>query len=456
MLKKLIQKKMDSKKEVVVCKFGGSSVGSSTQIRKVFEIIRSDARRKIVVVSAPKGVTDLLILCAKKYHETKKFSDNDFEKIKLIYDEIGSNLGVSDAVGFELDELKSRIKTNISSKKEYDDYVKAWGEKSNAKIIAEFFTKAGLEAEYLSPRDAGLYVSEDFGNARVLYESIDNMKRNIKTDKVVLFPGFFGVTKTGRTATFSRGGSDLTGSLVAAAVNAKVYENWTDQDGIRNADPNIVKEPKNIKEITYKEIRELAYMGFKVFHAEAMIPAMRSKIPINIKNTNNPTHPGTMIVDSRENNGAPIIGVSSRKGFAIFNVEKILMDAEVGFGRRLLEIFESKGLSYEHTPSGIDSISVILTQQQLNDAMIKEIVKDIKEKLNPEKIDVELNKCLICVVGNGLKRTPGISSKITGALAKVSVNIEILNQGASEISLIIGIEEKDNTKAVNAIYNEFF
>ncbi len=444
--------------DVIVCKFGGSSVANSSQIKKIAEIIRADKSRKVVVVSAPKGVTDELINAAKKYFETKIFPSKEFQKIKEIYDEIGANLSIKKTTDEALNELKSRITSGVSQKKQYEDLVKSWGEYSNAKVISEYFNKAKIPSVFMTPDDVGLYVTEDFGNAKVLKESYQNISDSLsKLKKVVLFPGFYGKTKNNKTATFSRGGSDLTGSILASAIHAKVYENWTDQDGIRKADPRIVKNPEKIEEITYKEIRELAYMGFKVFHAEAMIPAMHKQIPINIKNTNNPSEKGTFIVNSRQvKTSEPIIGVASRNHFCVFNVEKILLDQEVGFGRRLLEIFEESGLSYEHSPSGIDSISVILDETQLTPELTKEIISKIKSNLNPDLVSVEQHKCLISVVGIGLKRTPGISARVTGALAKAKINIEIINQGASEISTIVGIDQKDSAKAVNIIYKEFF
>lgn len=443
---------------VIVCKFGGSSVANSSQIKKVFEIIKQDEKRKVVVVSAPKGVTDGLIACANKQFLTKSFPTDEFSKIELIYNEIGKNLDVQKTVDEVLEELKARINSGVKNKKQYEDLVKAWGEYSNAKVISDYFTKAGNPSVFMTPDDVGLYVTEDFGNAKVLKETYKNIKKALKDEsRVVLFPGFYGKTKNGKTATFSRGGSDLTGSIMAAGVIAKVYENWTDQDGIRKADPRIVDSPSKIEEITYKEIRELAYMGFKVFHAEAMIPAMKHNIPINIKNTNNPIEKGTFIVNERETkNNEPIIGVASRNNFCVFSIEKILMDQQVGFGRRLLEIFEQNGLSYEHTPTGIDSISVILDQTQLDTDTEKEIIAKINQELNPDSVTIEKNKSLISVVGLGLKRTPGIASMITGALAKAKINIEIINQGPSEISFIIGIDDKDSKTAVNAIYREFY
>ncbi|MBR9691096.1 aspartate kinase [Candidatus Woesearchaeota archaeon] len=442
---------------MTVCKFGGTSVANSEQIKKVAGIIKSDKKRKIIVTSAPKGVTDLLIECANEFHESKRFPDFTFKKVKEIYDEIGENLELKDFAGSMLDELKNRVYFPIENKKDYADYIKSWGEYSNAKIISAYLNRIGIESRFGSPKEVGLYVSQKFGDARVLEESYENIRKNLRGLKeVLLFPGFYGMTKTDKYATFTRGGSDLTGSLLAASVGASVYENWTDQDGIRNADPKVVKTPMQIKEITYKEIRELAYMGFKVFHAEAMIPAMTRGIPIKIKNTNNPKEKGTLIANKRKLTKTPIIGVAAKNDFCVFNVEKLMMDKEVGFGRRLLEIFESEEISYEHSPSGIDSVSVILDQTQLDKELVEKIKEKIMEELHPDNVTVEYDKCLISVVGDSLKAASGVISRITGALAKKKINIEMINQGASEISTILGLDKKDCDAAVNAIYNEFF
>lgn len=451
--------------KIKVCKFGGSSVANAIQIQKVADIVKSDSERRIVVVSAPKGVTDLLIQCTNKFQAEKIFPQKEFSQIKERYDEIGTGLFIQQQIAEVLEELrdritKSRIIRNSMSKKEYEDYVKSWGEYSSAKIIAAFFNRIKIAACFERPEDVGFYVTEDFGNARLLTDSYQDLKKAIikKCDeKIIVFPGFYGITKNKTYATFSRGGSDLTGAILAAAVQAKVYENWTDQDGIRNADPRIVLNPEKIEEITYKEIRELSYMGFKVFHPEAMIPAMKENIPINVRNTNNPENKGTMIVNARTiNKKNPVIGIASRNNFAVFNVEKILMDQEIGFGRKLLGIFEEKGLAYEHAPSGIDSISVILDAEHLTVEIKEKIIKEITKNLHPENVSFASDKSLICVVGIELNKNPKTIARIINAVAKADIIIEILNQGASEISMIIGIKEKDASIAVNAIYQEFF
>ena len=440
-----------------VCKFGGSSVADSSQIKKVVDIVGSDKYRKVVVVSAPKGVTNNLIGCAQYYNRENEFPNEDFGKIVSIYDEIKTGLGQKDVVDSLLDDLKLRINQKFDDENAYKDNIKSWGEYSNAMIISNYMNKSGLESIFICPKKAGFFVTEEYGNAKVLDETYQNIKNNLKDiDSIIVFPGFFGRTKSGNRAVLSRGGSDMTGSVMAASLDAKVYENWTDIEGIRCADPNIVSDPKKIETLTYKEIRELAYMGFKIFHPHAMLPVMKKDIPINIKCTNNPKDEGTWITDKIEIKKVPITGIASKKGFAVFNIEKMLMDEEIGFGRKLLEIFESYGQSYEHSPSGIDSISVVLDQKKIGYDKAKEIAEKIDEKLDPDSIVVEYDKCLISVVGTGLKRRKGIASKITGAIANSGVNIETLNQGTSELSVIIGIDSKDESKAVNALYDEFF
>ncbi len=450
----LFEDKMNNLK---VCKFGGSSVATASQIQKVAEIIGRDKERRIIVVSAPKGVTDLLIQCVKKFQAEKIFPEKEFEQIKNIYDQIGNGLNIEEQTTQVLEELRNRITTNNMSKRQYENFVKSWGEYSSAKIISAFLNKIGIASCFQRPDDVGFYVTEDFGNARLLVESYSNIKKAIRAEKVIIFPGFYGITKNKTYATFSRGGSDLTGAILAAAVDAKIYEIWTDQDGIRRADPRIVANPEKIEEITYKEIRELSYMGFKVFHAEAMIPVMKKNIPINVRNTNNAENKGTMIVSARATSQEqPVVGIASRNNFAVFNVEKTLMDQEIGVGRKFLGIFEQNGLSYEHVPSGIDSMSLILDAVQLTKELEEKVIKDIKEELNPESVTVEHGKCLISVVGVHLNKNPQTVARIISSIASAKIKINILNQGASEMSIIIGVKETDAQKAVQAIYEEMF
>jgi aspartate kinase len=264
------------------------------------------------------------------------------------------------------------------------------------------------------------------------------------------------VTRDGRIATFSRGGSDLTGSILAGALDAEEYENFTDVDGIFSANPNMVTSPEQIPALTYKEMRELSYMGFNVFHEEAIKPLLKKKIPIRLRNTNNLKNDGTLIVSERLPAERDVIGIASGGRFCSFTLQKFLMNRETGFGRKLLSIFEGMGLSYEHCPSGVDNISVILDQNQLRPESVNNIIRAIELNLSPDEIKTEFGISLIAVVGEGLIHKVGVMAQAAAALAKAEVNIKIVNQGSSEISIIFGIDSTDEQKAVNALYTEFF
>jgi aspartate kinase len=273
---------------------------------------------------------------------------------------------------------------------------------------------------------------------------------------ILIFPGFFGFTRNGDIVTFSRSGSDITGSIVANGVKASVYENFTDVDAVYSVNPNIVKNPKEIKELTYREMRELSYAGFSVFHDEALMPAFRAEIPVHVKNTNNPDAEGTRIVNERQNQNGPVIGIASDGGFCSIYVSKYLMNREIGFGRHLLQILEEFGLSYEHLPSGIDDISIILRQDQLSLGSEKDILQRIKHELKADEVKIQHNLSLIMVVGEGMRCNVGTMARAAKALAYTGVNIEMINQGSSEVSMMFGVNETDEKKAVNALYEEFF
>lgn len=446
-----------------VVKFGGSSVASAQQIEKVFQIVTNDSNRKIVVVSAPgkrgKGdtkVTDLLITCGENYLNY----GNGKEAYQLVvnrYKEIAQELGVTedivDRIAADLQEILHGDRSNPDC---FMDAVKASGEDNNAKLIAAYFQSRGVEAHYVNPKEAGLFVTDEPGCAQVLPESYDYLNKLRDRSGILILPGFFGYSKEGRIVTFSRGGSDITGSILASAVRADVYENFTDVDAVYAVNPSFVHNPKEIREITYKEMRELSYGGFGVFHDEALIPAFRAGVSVNIKNTNNPSHPGTKIVHHRENENGPVVGIASDTGFCNIYVNKYLMNREVGFGRKLLHILEDFHLSYEHTPSGIDDISVILRQNQLDSTMEQEVVKRIKSELLADEVHIEHDLAMIMIVGVGMRQMVGTMSRAASAFAKSGVNILMINQGSSEVSMMFGVKETDEKKAVQALYEEFF
>ena len=446
-----------------VVKFGGSSLASGEQLKKVFQIVVSDPERKIVVVSAPGKrfsddikVTDLLIDCAEKVLAGEEI-ESEFATIIERYASIAKELEISlDIIDTISHDLKALLNGNKEKPDRFLDAIKASGEDNNAKLIAAYFQHRGVLAQYVSPKEAGLIVSDEPGNAQVLPESYDNLYKLRDREGIIVFPGFFGHNKNGDVLTFSRSGSDITGSILANGVKADLYENFTDVDAVYSVNPTIVQNPKEISELTYREMRELSYAGFSVFHDEALIPAFRAGIPVNVKNTNNPTAPGTRIVNERANTNGPVIGIASDKGFCSIYISKYLMNREIGFGRRLLQILEDFGLTYEHVPSGIDDVTVILRQNQMDKEIEAAITKRIITELHADEVIIEHNLVLIMVVGEGMRHNVGTTARAAKALANAGVNIEMINQGSSEVSMMFGVKEAQEKRAVQALYNEFF
>lgn len=446
-----------------VAKFGGSSLANASQIKKVVDIVLSDKDRRIVVVSAPgkrvkedTKVTDLLIALADAIlagkdgnHELKII----LERFKSIIDD----LGLSNSLLEEIDrDIKKRISEDKSIATKFTDGVKALGEDINAKVVASYINSLGVEAKYVNPKDAGLLLSEEFGNAAVLGVSYKNLAKLKDESAIVVFPGFFGYTQKGDVVTFPRGGSDITGSILAKAVNAEVYENFTDVDGVLAASPSIVDNPKLIDEFTYREMRELSYGGFNVLHAEALQPVYEANIPVHILNTNNTASKGTKIVAKRDKLKNPVVGVSGESDFSCLYVSKYLMNREVGFGRKLLAIIEDEGIPYQHAPSGIDNISVIVRGSTLTKEKEKRIYERVRDELNVDNVFFDNELALVMLVGEGMQEVVGISARAMNAIEKANVNIEMLNQSISEASIMIGVKEKDLNKAINAVYKAFF
>lgn len=446
-----------------VVKFGGSSLATGEQLEKVLSIVTSDSSRKVVVVSAPGKrfaqdikVTDLLIECAEK-------TLNGESNSKLVsavverYENIAKDLDLPEEVivGIKKD-LDDLLNSDRSNRNQFLDTIKASGEDNNAKLVASFFQSRGVDAHYVNPKEAGLFVTDELGNAQVLPESYDNLYSLRQRPGIIIFPGFFGYTKGGAVATFSRSGSDITGSILANGIKADLYENFTDVDAVYAVNPNIVPNPNEITELTYREMRELSYAGFSVFHDEALIPAFRAGIPVNVKNTNNPSAPGTKIVNRRDNTNGPVVGIASDKGFCSIYVSKYLMNREIGFGRKLLTILEEYGMSYEHTPSGIDDITIILRQNQMDQYTEQDIIDRIKFELGADEVKVEHDLALLMIVGEGMRQNVGTTARAAKALAAAGVNIEMINQGSSEVSMMFGVKQYSEKKAVRAIYEEFF
>lgn len=446
-----------------VVKFGGSSLASRKQIEKVFNIVNADPERKIIVVSAPgkrfsadNKVTDLLIACAEKRIQGESADDLAeavLDRYGQIADELELGLDIKDMIR---EDLFTRLSSDTDDPEVFMDLIKASGEDNNAKLVAAYFQQQGVEARYVNPKEAGLLVSPEPGNAQVLPEAYENLYSLKEKDGIIIFPGFFGYSRDGQVFTFSRSGSDVTGSILAGAVKADLYENFTDVDAVYSVNPFIVESPKEIKELTYREMRELSYAGFTVLHDEALVPAFRAGIPVQIKNTNNPSAPGTRIVNERDNTNGPVIGIASDQGFCSIYVGKYLMNREVGFGRKLLTILEEYGLSYEHTPSGIDDISIILRENQFTDGVEEEILSRIQYELHADEVKIQHSLSLIMVVGEGMRQNIGTMARASKALAKAKVNMEMINQGSSEVSMMFGVQAVDEKRAVQALYNEFF
>ncbi len=417
-----------------VCKFGGSSVSDAKQIRKICQIIMADPARQVIVVSAPGKrfeddikVTDMLMRCADA-----RLAEGDWEE--PLEQVIERYRGICQELDLPAEVIKSvtqALRDVVCGSTEhigrYQDAVKAAGEDNSARVIAGALRKMGCTARYLNPGEAGLHVTDEYGHARLLPGSLEKLGELAYVKDIVVFPGFFGYTPNGEVVTFSRGGSDITGAILAAAIGAELYENFTDVDAVFVADPRIIKAPLAVREITYREMRELSYAGFGVLHDEAIIPAVRANIPICIKNTNAPDAPGTMIVPEHQVIDSRVVGIAASGGFCTVFVSKYLMNREIGFGRRLLQIFEEEGVSYEHTPSGIDNISIIVDEASFPESTEKAVCERIEKELEPDNVNVERGMALIMIVGEGMRYAVGIASTATQCLAKAGVNLEMLN-----------------------------
>ena len=451
-----------------VCKFGGSSLADAAQVNKVIDIVLADPARRIVVVSAPgkrnsgdTKVTDLLITLADTALNGGAV-EAPLSAVVGRYASIATDLKLGDAIAKSIEtDLRERLAhKDALAPAEFMDLMKAAGEDNNAKLVAAAFAARGKKARYASPRDTGMILKGEFGDATLDPDSYTKLSKAFSNfEGIVVYPGFFGYTKEGKVATFPRGGSDITGSILAAAVCADVYENFTDVDSVYPCDPRIVEEVKQgegIPTMTYREMRELSYAGFGVFNDDAVIPAVKARIPINIRNTNHPSAPGTMIVQSRRVVPGTVVGIASADGFCNIVVEKYLMNRQIGFGRRLLQVLEEAGISYEHMPSGVDSQCVVVKEQYLPKDREHKIIAAIRAELAPDFVMVERDLTMLMVVGEGMCYTPGMLAKACLALASVGISMSMVNQGSSEVSFMIAIRSQDRDTAVRALYHAFF
>ena len=446
-----------------VCKFGGTSLANAGKLMKVCDIVLADPKRRVVVVSAPgkrtdgdTKVTDLLIACAEKRlagQPYQKELDAIVQRYRDIQQELGLDPSIVEAIA---KDLKARVEGDVSHRGQFMDTMKAAGEDNCAKIVTAEFCRRGVDARYLSPKDGGLLLSDEYGNAQILPESYGNLAAIRESKGITVFPGFFGYTRSGAVVTFPRGGSDITGAILAAAVKAEVYENFTDVDSVCAIDPDLAPDVEPVLELSFREMRELSYAGFNVLHDEAIVPAVRAGIPICVKNTSNPHLPGTLIVPERKHITGDVVGIAYNAGFCSISMYKYLMNREVGFGRRLLQIIEDEGLSFEHLPSGIDTLSVVLREKDLDAATEKRLMDRIRSELGVSELDIEHGLALIMIAGEGMRHRVGTAATAAQALSDAGVNIEMLDQGASEISMMFGVKAEDAKRAVRSLYDAFF
>lgn len=431
-----------------VVKFGGSSLASAEQFHKVGDIIHADKERRFVVPSAPgkrfsgdTKVTDMLYGCYELAENDKDFK-KELQAIEERYQEIIDGLSLTLSLKEEFKTISENFK-----KKAGANYAASRGEYLNGIIMADYLGFPFIDAaEVIRFDENGDFDSETTN---------DILKERLKDAENAVIPGFYGAYADGTVKTFSRGGSDITGSIVARAVKADVYENWTDVSGFLIADPRIIENPEGIDTITYRELRELSYMGASVLHEDAIFPVRREGIPINIRNTNRPQDEGTWIVESTcQKSKYVVTGIAGKKGFCAVNIDKAMMNSEIGFGRKVLQAFEDYGISFEHVPSGIDTMTVFVHQDEFMDKEQK-VVSAIHRLADPDSIDIEADLALIAVVGRGMKSTRGTAGRIFSALAHANVNVKMIDQGSSELNIIIGVANDDFETAIKAIYDIF-
>ncbi len=434
---------------VKAVKFGGSSLASAEQFKKVKNIILSEEERRFVVPSAPGKrfsddikVTDLLYRCHGEAKVGMDFT-HTLDTIKSRYEEIIRGLDLDLSLDDEIAVIAENLKKGTSI-----DYIASRGEYLNGIVLAKCLGYEFIDsAEVILFDENGKFLSE---------ETNEKLSARLSTMDNAVLPGFYGSMPNGEVKTFSRGGSDVTGAILARAIRADVYENWTDVSGFLAADPRIVDNPEVIEVITYKELRELSYMGAGVLHESVIFPVRKEGIPVNIRNTNAPEDKGTMIVESTCHvPGHTITGIAGKKGFASVNIDKDKMNSEVGFGRKVLEVFENNGISFEHMPSGIDTMTVFVNMEQF---IPKEqlVLSQLHQAVHPDSIELEADLALIAVVGRGMKNSTGCASKIFKALAEANVNIKMIDQGSSEMNIIVGVRNSDFNNAIKAIYKAFF
>ena len=433
---------------IKVVKFGGSSLADANQFRKVAEIVKADPDRRYVVASAPGKrfsadvkVTDMLYQCYEMAKNRQDITDY-YKQICERYNSIIRDLKLNFDITGELEYIKNGIQHHTGR-----DFAASRGEYLNSLILAKYLGFGFIDAEsVICFKENGQYDEETTDRL---------MREELKKHPYAVIPGFYGVMPNGTIRTFSRGGSDITGSIVAKAADAELYENWTDVSGFLMTDPRVVKNPRPIRSVTYRELRELSYMGATVLHEDAIFPVRNAGIPINIRNTNEPDAPGTMIVAASADYDAEtvITGIAGKKGLSVITIEKDMMNAEIGFGRKILDVLEDYNISFEHLPSGVDTMSVVVPTASLEEHR-ERVITSITKRVRPDSVVCEDGLALVAVVGRGMVKAKGTAARVCTAISNADVNIRMIDQGSSELNIIVGVEEKDVEKALNAIYRE--
>ena len=433
---------------IKVVKFGGSSLADAEHFKKAADIILSDPTRRYVVPSAPgkcaadnRKVTDMLIRCCGLAVDRADYKPL-LADIQARYDAIINGLGMDYSLDAEFEKIDAELRRGAAL-----DYVASRGEYLNGLVLAHYIGYEFVDASEIIFFGPDKQFDADRTN---LFAS----ERLLELKNAVV-PGFYGALPCGDIKTFSRGGSDVTGAIVARAVMADIYENWTDVSGFLMCDPRIVENPRPIHKITYRELRELSYMGATVLHEDSIFPVKLAGIPINIRNTNDPSDPGTMIVSESEESAPDIItGIAGKKGFSVVHLEKDMMNVEVGFGMKVLQAFYDMNICFEHLPSGIDTMSVIVETSLIKD---REgfLLSKLSRMVTPDNISITQDLALIAVVGRGMVNYPGTASRVFSAIAREGINIRMIDQGSSELNIIIGVAERDFEAAIRAVYNEF-
>ncbi|HQC48057.1 MAG TPA: aspartate kinase [Bacillota bacterium] len=450
---------------MIVCKFGGSSLSDASQIKRACDLVLENPDRKIMVVSAPgvrnnvfpdRKVTDVLLSIIKE-NESRRDGLEDRRLIAERLHDIAEGLGLSETIAnelsIEIDRLASQLDPQCRSTR---DALIAMGEVSSARIIAAYLQKEGHRARYVDPRQAGLKLVYRAGVTEILPETYANLAPLAMTDEIIVFPGFFGVTSEGDTITFSRGGSDITGAILAAAVHARLYENWTDRDSVLAVNPELIEDAAPLTEMSYREMRELAYIGFSIIHHEALEPVMRLNIPIHIRNTNDPSSPGTRIIAERTHIDRIITGIAASDNFCSVNMRRILINQEVGILSRILAIFAELGINVHHVPTGIDSVSIVVREEQFPLEIELALRQRLERELDLTQVTVVRQLSIIMLVGEGIRDTVGVMARATAAMAKEQISVEMVVLDYFEISMLFIMRHYEKRRAVSALYREFF